>query len=387
MDNSDQSGPGKKSIVNRLFRVILGGIPFVIVVLVLVGTVFLLKQKIQAKQVMMEQQQKTDARAEKPLTGVVALEMIPGPMMEKISLPGIARPWVSLQVVAEVGGIIVTKSVSEGLTVKRGDTLAVIDNSDYQNMYDSALASYESALTTRKRLTALSEQQFVTQSQLDDAVARVKTSKAALANAELKLSRCMIRSPIDGIVDKVFVETGQYTGIGDPVVNILQIDRVKVAVGIPESDVDAVRKLMTFDMTVDALDGKHYRGTHYYLSKTTGDLARLYTLEIAVDNPGHQIFPGMFARVDIVKKRVDQGLAVPMYSLITDDGSTGVFVEKDGVAEYRKVQTGIQDGWNIQVAQGLAPGEKVVVVGQRIIEDGEAVNVAQVIRSMEELTR
>jgi RND family efflux transporter MFP subunit len=289
-------------------------------------------------------------------------------------------------VVAEVKGKIVSRKIREGDVVEASDVLAVIDESDYRNLYDSALASYESALTMEKRMAALTEKQFVTQSQLDDAVARVKTTKAALDNAKLNLSRCVIRSPMKGVVDKVFVENSQFMGAGDPVVSILQLDRVKVVVGIPESDVDAVRKLKTFDMTVDALGKKSFKGTQYYLSKTTGDLARLYDLQIAVDNPGHQILPGMFARVTIVKNRVENGLAVPMYSLLSREGRTGVYIEKDSIARFREVETGIQEGWRIQIPSGLEPGERVVVMGHRIIEDGERINVSRVIKDMEELS-
>ncbi|THB79039.1 MAG: efflux RND transporter periplasmic adaptor subunit [Desulfobacteraceae bacterium] len=383
MENKTQAVP----LFKKILKFILGCVPFVLVIVILLGTVLFLKQKILAKQTMIDTMRKNDAQAEKPLTNVVALEMVPRTVTETISLPGVARPWVTLQVVAEVGGKIVEKRVVEGKLVKKGDILAVIDKSDYQNLYDSALASHETALTTEKRLKALGKQQFVTQSQLDDAIARVKTTRAALENAKLNLIRCTIKSPMKGIVDKVFIENGQFMSTGDPVVKVLEIDRLKVEVGIPESDVDAVRKLSTFDMTIDALDQKAYQGSHHYLSKTTGDLARLYTLQIAVKNPGHRIFPGMFARVSIVKHRVEEGLAVPMYSLISENDINGVFVEKDGVATFRPVETGIQDGWNIEIKEGLEPQEHVVVIGHRIIEDGETVNVAQVVQDMEELTR
>ncbi len=258
---------------------------------------------------------------------------------------------------------------------------------DYQNDYDAALASYETTLTTKDRFTALSKKQFVTQSQLEDANAMVKTSKAAMDTAELNLSRCTIRSPMEGIVDRVYIESGEFLSVGDPVATILQIDRLKIEVGIPESDVAAVRKLSTFDMIIDALGGQNYKGKYHYLFKTADSMARLYNLEIEVNNPGHKILPGMFARVSIVKHHDAQGLAVPIYSLVTLDKKTGVFVEKENVVHFRPVTTGFLDGWKIQIPTGLFPGEKVVVVGHKIIEDGETVHVAKTILNMEELTQ
>ncbi len=246
----------------------------------------------------------------------------------------------------------------EGRRVNKGDTLAVIDKGDYQNAYDSALASYETAKITEKRLKTLAKKQFVTESQLDDAVVRVKTSKADLENAKLNLSRCTIRSPMQGIVDRIYIENGKFLNPGDPVVKILQIDKLKIEVGIPESDVDAIRKLESFD---------------------------LYNLEIKVDNTELLILPDMFARVTIIKQKEPYGLAVPMYSLVSLNKDVGVYVENNGIVRFKRVKTGFQDGWKIQISEGLAAGEKVVVVGHRIIEDGEQVNVTKTIRDMDKI--
>jgi RND family efflux transporter MFP subunit len=375
----------KKKFTRTMLRFIWKSIPIITVALVIALVIFPLSKKISARKADLAEQQSHQMNAAKAPTNVITMEMIPGMVMEKISLPGVAKPWISLTVAAEVKGKIDTKKIDEGTRVQKGDILAIIDRRDYQNHYDAALASYETALTTKNRFIALSKKQFVTQSQLDDAGATVKTSKAAMDTAALNLSRCTIRSPMEGIVDRVYIENGDFLNVGDPVAAILQIDRLKIEVGIPESDVAAVRKLSTFDMTIDALGGQTHRGKYHYLFKTADSMARLYNLEIEVGNPDHQILPGMFARVNIVKHHDAQGLAVPIYALLTLNNKTGVFVEKESVVHFRPVTTGFLDGWRIQIPTGLSPGEKVVVVGHKIIEDGETVHVTKTIRNMEEL--
>lgn len=362
-------------------------IPFVAVMLVIALVILPLMGKISAQKADLAKQQLMQVKNARALTNVITMAVEPGLVMEKISLPGVAKAWISLHVVAEVKGKIVTKKVEEGARVEKGDVLGVIDPRDYQHNYDAALASYDTAKTTEKRFRALSKKQFVTQSQLDDASARVKTTKAAMDTAKLNLERCTIRSPMQGVVDRVFIEYGNFLDAGDPVVSILEMDRLKVEVGIPESDVAAVRKLSSFDMTIDALGGKKLTGTYHYLYKTTDSMARLYNLEIRLENPDLQILPDMFARVNIIKNQDPQGLAVPLYSLVTKNKETGVYVEKQGQVEFRPVTTGFQDGWRIQIPEGIVPGEHVVVVGHGLIEDGEKVNVTQIVSSMEELTR
>lgn len=374
-------------IGKKILKLTWSSIPFIVVLLVILLVILPLGKIISAKKTELAEKRSKETAGAKSLTNVVTMELIPSMVMEKLSLPGVAKPWISLEVVSEIRGKIVSKKVTEGRRVNKGDVLAVIDKSDYQNSYDSALASYETAQSTEKRLKALVKKKIVTQSQLDDAVANVKTSKAAFENAQLNLNRCTIRSPMEGVVDRVHIENGTFLSSGDPVAQILQIDKLKIEVGIPESDVDAVRRLKTFHMTIDALSGKAYTGEYHYLYKTTDSMARLYNLEIKVDNSDGAILPDMFARVKIVKNQDPHGLAVPMYSLVARNKNIGVYVEKDGFVRFKPVRTGFQDGWRTQIPEGLHPGEKVVVVGHRIIEDGEQVNVTKTIRDMEEISQ
>ncbi len=382
METKDTQTTGK-----IFLRLIWKVLPFLTVVLIILLIVLPLGRKISEKKDALAENQSKGGIAEKALTNVITMAIEPSLIKEKISLPGVVKPWISLQVVSEIRGKIVDKKIMEGRRVKKGDILAVIDAGDYQNAYNAALASHETALATETRLKALLKNNFATQSQYDDAAARVKTSQAELDSAKLNLSRCTILSPMEGVVDRIFIENGTFLNPGDPVAQILQIDKLKIEVGIPESDVDAVRKLKFFDMTFDALNGKAATGEYHYLYKTSDSMARLYNLEIKVDNPDGEILPDMFARVEIVKQQDPSGLAVPIYSLVMVNRETGVYVEKDGVVHFRPVKTGFMDGWKTKVSEGLEPGEKVVVVGHRIIEDGEKVTIAKTIRDMEEISQ
>ncbi len=376
-----------ETVVRKILKFIWKAVPFVVTVLIVGIIILLLGRTIAAKKAELAEQQSREQTVTKPLTNVVTLQIIPGVLKEKLSLPGVAKPWISLKVVSEIKGKIVNKKIDQGRYVNKGDILAVIDKRDYQNAYDAALASYESALATQKRLKALVKNNFVTTSSLDDVDALVKTSKAAFDNAELNLSRCLIQSPMKGVVNRVYIENGKFLNPGDPVVQILQIDKLKIEVGIPESDVDAVRKLKFFNMTIDALKGKVCKGEYHYLSKTTDSMARLYNLEIKVNNQDGQILPDMFARVEIIKHEDANGIAIPMYSLVKVNGSVGVYIENSGIAKFTPVETGFQTGWQTQILKGLDPGDKVVVIGHRIIEHDQKINVIKNIMDIKELTR
>ncbi len=322
---------------------------------------------------------------DRPDVNVVVMELYPRSISDRINLPGIVEPWVGYNVIARVPGEVLEKRIDKGAKVRAGDVLAVLDPRDYEIARDAARAAYENARLTKQRLDSLFKKKMVPRSQLDDISAQVERYKADFDSAELNLERCTICSPIAGIVNNVFIEEGQYANAGDPVVEVMQLDRVKVVVGIPESDVSEVRRVSEFAVSFDALGGKVFSARKHFLSVAGDPAARLYNLELVIDNPDREILPDMFARVDIVKSAFLESLSVPLYSIMTLDNEQTVYVVNDEKAHARKIRLGIQEGWRVQVTEGLMPGDRLIVVGHRRVSDGQTVNVIKTVSAMEEI--
>jgi RND family efflux transporter MFP subunit len=331
------------------------------------------------------QDKKLEVEPEQPDINVAALEISPVTLRDRINLPGIVEPWVKYNIIAEVRGEVKQKRIDKGTPIQAGEALAVLDTRDYEIAIEAAKASYDTALASLKRIEKLYSEKLASRSQLDDISAQTERFKAELDSAKLNFERCTIRSPITGIINNVYIEKGEYVKLSDPVAEVLQIDKVKISVGIPESDVSAVSAVEEFEVKLDALEGKTFSAKKYFLSKSSDAEARLYKLELEIENPSHEILPDMFARVEIVKREISDGLAVPLYSIITLNNQQTVYVVSENIARARNVQTGIQEGWLMQIKEGLEPGDHVIVVGHRRVSDGQKVNVVRTIKNMEEL--
>ncbi|UCF91295.1 MAG: efflux RND transporter periplasmic adaptor subunit [Desulfobacterales bacterium] len=352
---------------------------------ILIAVIGMLTIRIQSQAELLKAEKAAGRPPSAPEVNVVALELVPGTICERISLPGVTEPWVKLQLLAEVRGKVTQKAVEEGAGVAQGDVIAILDSRDYVNAFKSAQASYQTARAAYQRLKGLSAEQLATRSQLDNALAQMENHKASMDNAALALERCTLRAPMAGVVNRLLVETGQYLNVADPVAEILQIDRLKVKVGIPESDVDAVRQLTDFTVRIDALNAKTFRAQRHHLSQTADRMARLYDLTLSLENPDFEVLPDMFARVEIVKQEIPDGLAVPLYAVITRKNENIVYVVNGRRAHRRRVELGLLEGWRCEVRQGLAPGEQVIVVGQRNVTDGQAVNVVRQVRDLKDI--
>jgi membrane fusion protein (multidrug efflux system) len=358
-----------------------------LVLLVLIIITIGLGAKVKDEQSRLLEEKSNAVIQERPPVNVVEQELVPGMLRDRLNLPGMVEPWESLVILAEVQGLVEEVLVEEGHHVKQGDVIARIDTSDYENKINSIKAAYNLALINLKRLSGLREQEIVSQSQIDTIKAEVQSLEADLAIAEVLLERCYLRSSIPGIVNELPAQKGLYLAVGDPVATVLDIERLKVTVGIPEADVVAVRKINRFEVTIEALGNKEITGTKYFLAVAPESQAQVYRLELEVENKSEEILPGMFARVEIIKQEFPDAISIPLYAVISRDNKHYVYLEEDNVAKLQEVKLGILDGWQIQITEGLRPGEKVIVVGQRSVDEGQKLNVVKKVTDPAEITR
>ena len=354
-------------------------------IIFLLGTIGLFFFWIRSEGEVIRERNQSGLKSDQEAINVVALEMIPGTLRDRLVLPGVTKSWVEMKLLAEVGGRVTHKTIPEGTAVVKDQIVARIDTRDYRNAHLSAKAAFELALSDFDRLENLFQRKAIPLSQLDGAKARVETTRSAMNTAALELERCLIRAPFDGIVNRVFIEEGQYLKDGDPVAEVLQMKRLKVRVGIPESDVDAVRKLETFNVTVDALNGQDFVAQKHFLSRTADPSARLYSLDLCLDNPEGSILPDMFVRVEIIKQEVQQSLSVPLYAVVNHNGGQAVYVAEHESAKARPVTLGLLDGWRVEVKHGLQLEDRVIIVGHRSVKDGDPIRVIRSVEDPEEI--
>lgn len=336
----------------------------------------------ERKTQLAEAQAKALANERSP-TNVVLMEVRPDTIRDRINLPGVIEPWTDLELLAQISGEVIEVPMEEGDKVAKGQVIARIDPADYRIALDAAMASYRMANANLKRMEKLFKKHMISQSDFENNETQVQTTKAEMEKAELNLSRCTITAPMSGVIRRLDAKKGLLLSVADPIARILEIDRVKAVVGIPESDVSTVRNIDSVELTVQALDNLKIKGQKHVLAASPENVARLYKLELAVANPDGMLLPGMFVRAEIVRKVARDSLNVPLYTVITRNQEQFVYVEKDGLAERRPVQLGILEDWKVQIVKGLAPGDRVIVEGHRNVEQGQKVNVVRIVSGEE----
>ena len=368
----------------RFLRFLWGIIPWLMVAIILV---FILNmwERIKEKKGRLSEAKKAAMNREIPAVRVITLTLEPRLLEDKISLPAQIEPYENLWVKAEVPGQVVKVLVKEGQRIKKGQVLVQLDDRDYRSRLTRIEANYRLAGLDYDRYAALAKEKIAAASKLDEAEARLKELTAQRKEAELALERTRIISPISGRLNEIKAKEGNLLKENQEVAQILQFGKVKVTVGVPESDVAAVFDLKEAEVVIEALEKRRVKGRKIFLSRQPRTMARLYDLELLVSNPDGRILPGMFARVELVKAVFKQALAIPLYAVITQGDERFVYVDKDGKAEKRPVELGVLFGWQVQVKTGLMPGERVIVVGHRFLNNGQAIEVTKNVSSPSEI--
>jgi len=370
----------------KVLRFLWNSFPWLMVVLIFLF-IMIMVGLIMGEKSSLEEAKKAAIKKEVPPVSVITLNLVSSRLEDKINLPGQVEPYQDVQIKAEVPGQVVKVLVEEGQTVEKGQVLIQLDDRDYRSRLERIEANYRLAKLGYDRTIALANKKVTSLSSLDTIEAQLKDIEAQVREAKLALSRTRITSPICCLCNEINAKKGDFVSVGDPVARIIQIDPVKVVVGVPESDVAAVFDLTQAEVIIEALEKYRVKGDKVFLSRQPRTLARLFDLELKVPNPGGRILPGMFARVELVKQVFNQALAVPLYAVISQSDEHIVFVEKEGRAESRNIELGPLIGWQVQVTSGLTPGEKVIVVGHRLLDNGQAVEVIKNVNHPSEILK
>jgi len=382
-DNNEKKAGKRKARILRLFW---GGFPWLIVVGL---SIFLFRMagEIKEEKVRLEAEKKAAIKKEIPPVKVITLTVRPRRLEDKITLPAEIEPEEEVLVRAQVSGQVVRILAREGRKVAKGQVLLELDSRDYQNRLERVEANYRLAKLEYERNRTLARSHATSKAKLDAIEARLKDLEAQLSEARLALDRTRVRAPVSCILNDIKVERGDFVAAGKPVAQILKLNRVKVTVGVPESDVAAVFDLKQANVIIKALGDLKVKGKKVFLARKPRSLARLYDLKLEVANPDGRILPGMFAQVELVKKVFEDALIVPLYAVITRGDEQFVFVEQRGKAEKRPVKLGILSGWQVQILSGLSPGDRVIVVGHRQVEEGQKLEVIKNVNDLSEILK
>ena len=309
---------------------------------------------------------------------VVVLE--PRDFSEMIRLSGTVLADRDVIVSAEESGIVTAVLVEKGSQVSQGQPIVRVDDRLLSSQVAQATAQAALAgemWTRRQRL--FEEDSVGSELAYLEAKYQAQQADAALAALRRRLERTVVVAPIQGVLDDRMVEVGTMVNPGTPVARVVDLDPVKVAAGVPERYASDISPGSRATVTFDALEAQKFEATIDFVGAVVNPSNRTFPVELLLPNPGRAVKPEMVADVEVVRRVVSEALVVPRDAVVRVEAGYSAFVIVDQggveVVDSRSVTLGPSQGNEVVIDTGLRAGDRLVVVGQKLVAAGDRVRV------------
>jgi membrane fusion protein, multidrug efflux system len=310
-----------------------------------------------------------------PMAYVEATKPRVGQSRETVTAVGTFRSNESVVLRPEVATRVKSINFEEGRKVKKGQVLVQLDAAMEEATVAQAEAAYELSKANNDRQKVLGARQIAAERSVDEARAALKRDEAALQLARARLEKFTLIAPWDGIVGLRKVSVGAYINVGQEIVNIEQIDPLKVDFRVPENFLASVRVGQEIAVTADAFPGRSFPGKVFAIDPLVDEQGRAVVVRALIDNSDELMRPGVFARVTLTLNVRDNALFLPEQALMPVGERHSVFKVVDGKALMSGVEIGRRQNGEVEVIKGLSPDDLVVSAGQIKLRNGAPVQV------------
>jgi RND family efflux transporter MFP subunit len=329
----------------------------------------------------------------------------------------------------KVAGRLDQLPVDIGTAVRTGDTVAVLDLTDFhlrEEQAQTALAQarsrlgvpldgsdddvapeqtalarqtravLEQARLQRTRLADLWKDGILSRAELDAAEADYRVAEARaqesieevgnrravvaerrtqLSIAQQQLADATLRAPFDGVVRERHLSVGRFLAVGEPVVTIVRMHPLRLRLPVPEREAASVQMGQRVELRAEGSEAV-YAGTVVRLSPSVNEATRTLLVEAEVPNPEHALRPGAFASAEIVVHPAEDAVLIPAGAVVAFAGVTKVLTVSDGKIVEARVRTGRRRGDQIEILEGIAAGTPIVAepgsltAGQAVAPEG-----------------
>lgn len=268
-------------------------------------------------------------------------------------------------------GVLKTLSVSEGQKVHKGQLLAVIDDAQAKSALEAAKAMLDQALDAEARMKQLHDLGSLPDMKWIEVQSQVQQARSSYDMCKKAVDDCKAYAPVSGVVGAKIMGVGENVLPTEPVLNILQIDRVKVQVSIPEKEISQISETTPTTISVEALGGKTFEGGRIEKGVSADAMTHTYNIYIQLSNADHTLLPGMVATVRFGNEQSKPAITLPVKAVQKDGKGMFVWTKQGDKAQRTSVELGETVGNRVIIQGGaLKEGMEVVVEGYQKLSEG-----------------
>jgi membrane fusion protein (multidrug efflux system) len=301
----------------------------------------------------------TDVQRAVSVEGVV---VIPSLIENKINTTGTILANEEVEIRSEVSGRIVSVNFQEGAVVKKGDLLVKINDEDLKAQLKKLTAEKSLAREDVYRKTKLLELAAISQEEMDVAHNQLSVLEAEIELVKSQISKTEIFAPFSGQIGLRYASPGGFASPTMLIARMMDTDPVKIEFAVPEKYLGKIGEGTEISFRTANLDST-FTGQVYAVDPRIDPSTRSMTVRAKCSNNEKLIFPGAFARIEIIIGKLPEALVVPSEAIVPDIRGEKLFIRENGMVKVVYVTIGIRTERKVQISEGIKPGDTVITTG------------------------
>lgn len=319
-----------------------------------------------------ESQNKSESKYVVEPVKVTVQKVTTGSSRNKLTYNGNVIPETTIPLSFIIPGTVISVKAEEGDWVKKGQSLAELNNTSYKNAYQGTLATQKQAQDAYDRLKTVHDKGSLTEIRWEEVKTKLEQAKSANQIALQSFSNTTLKAPSDGYIGMRDIEIGETAIPGEAIFNIVLINEVYVKVSVPENEINKIKKDQNASIVIPALGSEIYTGKVEKIGVVANPISKTYEVKIKIANHQLKIKPGMACDIEINISATNNVIAVPYQSVLQgDNGQNYVYVinSQTKTASKKAVKLGSFINNEIEIISGIAIGDLIVTEGKQKLSD------------------
>lgn len=282
----------------------------------------------------------------------------------------------------EFSGVLTDIRIKEGQNVRKGQTLAIIDDGGLSSELAQLETRVALAKTSFERQERLWEQNIGSEMQYLEAKTNYEAIQRSLDQLKSRLAKTVITAPFSGIIDEVITDEGQVVNPGQsPLFRLISLKNMYVEAAVPENYLNMIKKGTQVKIKIGSIN-KEYEGEVRQVGSYINPNNRTFEVQVALPNEDKLIRPNQIATIKLNDYTAENAIVIPENAVQKNAlGENIVYVlekyseDETGIAHKKIVETGYVYQDLIEITKGIQPGEILIVEGSKNLREGQEVKI------------
>jgi multidrug efflux system membrane fusion protein len=303
----------------------------------------------------------------------VQVEIIEPESIEKpLKLYGRTAPNRVASIKSQIETLVDALPIKEGQHLKAGQVLIQLDQQAIEQQLNSAKTQVKYLTLESEAAQRLIKKGHLSKVQAEAASANLAHAKTDLKSFEIWEDNLKITAPFDGVLNRVYVELGDYVQKGTQLAEVVDLDPLVININIPETSIHTVKKGQK--ARVKLLEGSEVGGEIRYIASVSNQGTNMFLAEVVIPNADGKISAGISVSVDLLTEKILGSQVSPAYLTLNDEGQSGIYVVEGDKAIFKPVDMLASTPEKLWVTS-LGENAQVIISGHQSVIDGSPVKV------------